>query len=607
MNIATFAPTRTTMLNAASRLGGCLLASMLLAGCGMNSSLSTATTSSTNPLLTMQGKVFGGQQPVVGATIQLYTVSTSTVAGASTALITGPTVTSLAGGAFNITGDYSCTSATQVYITATGGNSGSGTNSSLSLMTALGPCSALTSTTFININELTTVAAVYSLAPYMTDYLHVGSTSTGTNGLTNAMKTANLLVNVANGGVIAAPPGVTLPTATLNTLGNIIASCVNTTGSGSPACNSLFGATGASDSADAALYFAKHPASAALTALYSLGSSTAPFQPSLTSQPNDFTLTVKYTGNELFSPYGIAIDASGNAWVTNESGRSIVKAPALSSTFATTTFTLGGLLAPRGISIDRSGNLWIANTGGNTVVELSSSGTLLSGGGYTGGGISAPVAIANDSAGNAWVANFSGNSVTELSTTGTASGASPITGSSALSYPTSLALDSTGRVLVGNSGTGQLCIFSNAAALQSCITDGSLFGSTGVAVNASGSVAMSGSTTGSAVAGAFTLATNTGTVIANSPGAGGGLVLPSAVAYDGAGNTFFANSASLSEFSALNAVSASTGFGTLSTPEGIAVDASGNVWTANAGDNSISIFIGLGSPVVTPLAANVGP
>jgi streptogramin lyase len=92
-----------------------------------------------------------------------------------------------------------------------------------------------------------------------------------------------------------------------------------------------------------------------------------------------------------------------------------------------------------------------------------------------------------------------------------------------------------------------------------------------------------------------------------SPVSGGGLALPSAAAYDGAGNGWFANSGSLSEFSGGVAISPSVGFGTLSAPMGVAVDSSGNVWTANSGDNSISVFVGLATPVATPIAVNVGP
>jgi len=586
---------------ALARAGAATLVSALLSGCGLNGEPGLKGITPLNP----SGSVHGGQQPVSGALIQLYSVGTTGSGSPSTALI-GSTVTTNQSGIFTLPA-YSCAAATQVYITATGGDPGEGTNSNLSEMAVLGPCSSLSSSTFININELTTVAAAYALAPFMSDYLHVGATGSNPPALVNAFNTANLLINFSSGVSPTPPSGMILPVKQLNTVADILASCVNTTGATSATCTTLFAATGKTDTIGAALAMAKNPGSSAITALFSLQVPTPPFQPALSSQPNDFTMPISYTGPELSTPYGIAIDATGSAWVTNESGSSVVKAPTPSTAFATTTYGAGGLIAPRGISLDRAGNVWIANTGGNNVVKLTSGGVVVGSSPFSDGGISAPVAIANDSAGNAWIANFNAGSISELGSTGTAVGSSPFTGSGAISSPLSVALDSNGGVLIGNAGTGQLCIFSNAAVFQSCVDDGQLFGATAVAVSRSGNVSMSGMTSGSAVAGAFTLATNTGTVIANSPGLGGGLTLPVAVAYDGAGNTWFANNNSISEFGGLVADSPSTGLGSLNSPAGIAVDASGNIWTTNSGDNSITIFVGLGTPVVTPLAANVGP
>jgi len=570
-----------------------------------------------------QGRVFGGQQPITGATIQLYTVGTAARGSAATALLTSTVTTSdgsgvggnagnafntLTPGGFTITGKYSCSSATQVYITATGGSAGGGNNSDIGLMAALGPCSSLNGSTFISLNELTTVAAVYSLAPFMVDYAHVGASGSNPTGLVNAFKMASTLVNFQSGAIATAASGITLPTTTLNTLANILAACINgTSAASSAACTSLLSATGAAETIGAGLAIAANPGASSITNLYTLVTGTPPFSPGLTQQPSDFTLAVNLAGSQLVNPGGIAIDASGNAWVTNEGGFSVVKLPNLSTTFSATAYSVGSLLGPRGISIDRAGNIWIANTGGNSVVEISSTGTALSGTGYTGGGISTPVALANDSAGNVWVANFGGNSVTELGSSGSPSSASPITGSSVLSAPTGIALDSAGRVSVANSGTGQLCLFSSAAVLQSCVSDGYLFGSTALAVSSSGAVAMAGSTTGMNVSGAFSLATTTGTVNVASPVMGGGLTLPVAVTYDGNGVSWFANGASISAFSGSTAISPSMGYGTLSSPAGIAVDGSGNVWTANSGDSSVTVFVGLATPVTTPIAANVGP
>ena len=68
-----------------------------------------------------------------------------------------------------------------MYLVASGGNPGlmpsTVNNPQLSLMTALGSCGTLSASTNISVNELTTVAAVWSLYPYMTSYAGVGSGS----------------------------------------------------------------------------------------------------------------------------------------------------------------------------------------------------------------------------------------------------------------------------------------------------------------------------------------------------------------------------------------------------------------------------------------------
>ena len=596
-------------------------AAILLTGCAFSGSVSTpVSTGATGAVAHLSGVVHGGQNPVVGATVQLYTVGIGGPMSTSTGLIASPPVTG-AGGSFSISGLYNgcngATPGTLVYLVATGGNPGGGNNPNLSLAAALGSCATLyanAATTSITVNEVTTVAAAYALAPFALDYQHIGATGTNPTGLVNAFSNATVLASNTYGhaGGDNLASGITVPTAEINTLANILASCINSQGGSSgdgSSCGTIFAATGATDTFDAAIAMAQAPGDSAVTALYSLSSASAPFQPTLgnTSAPNDFTLAVRYSGSELAAPYGVALDAAGNAWVTNEAGNSVVKVPSLVPALATTKYAVGGILAPRGISIDRSGNVWVANTGGNNVVELSSAGALKSGTGYTAGGLASPVAIANDSAGNAWVANFSGNSITELGSTGAAIGASPFTGASALSAPTAVALDSAGNVAVANAGTGQLCLFSNAAVVQQCVSDGRLLGATSVAVSTGGNITVAGSTSGPALIGSFTLGTNAGAVNSGSPVSGGGLTLPVAVAYDGSGTAWFANTASISAFSGTSAVSGNAGFGTLSSPSGIAIDASGSVWTANSGDNSISVFVGLATPVVTPLAANVGP
>ncbi|MCL5023516.1 MAG: Ig-like domain-containing protein [Nitrospirae bacterium] len=123
------------------------------------------------------------------------------------------------------------------------------------------------------------------------------------------------------------------------------------------------------------------------------------------------TLTV--TSSSAFpvgsNPTGIAIDSSGNAWVTNSGDNTVTELS--SSGTALGTFTVG--TAPFGIAVSSSGNVWVTNYGtaavpGTTVTELSSSGTTLG----TFAVENNPAGIAIDSSGNVWVANYGSNTVT---------------------------------------------------------------------------------------------------------------------------------------------------------------------------------------------------
>lgn len=98
-------------------------------------------------------------------------------------------------------------------------------------MAALGTCGSLTSSTFISINELTTVASVQALAPFMTDFAHIGADTSNPTGLTGAFATATSFVNFSTGAFRTSfPAGVTPPVTTIDSVADIIASCVNSAG-----------------------------------------------------------------------------------------------------------------------------------------------------------------------------------------------------------------------------------------------------------------------------------------------------------------------------------------------------------------------------------------
>jgi cardiolipin synthase len=276
------------------------------------------------PELGVSGSVFGGQNPVSGSLFQLYSVGTTGDGSAATGLISATVTTSdgtglhngnanagnannaLPAGSFTITGDYSCPSATaEVYLVATGGNPGlvaGNNNPNLTLTAALGPCGDLSSSTYIAMNELTTMGMAAALSNFMNSYVNVGSSSGDASQLQTAFLTANQYANTASGTV----PGATLPTyfsassVALQTLADIIAACVNTTGGvagDSSVCGQLFtlatpsGASVPADTVTAMLGILKQPSINA-TQLYALVPSTPPFLPTLPSAPASWALPI---------------------------------------------------------------------------------------------------------------------------------------------------------------------------------------------------------------------------------------------------------------------------------------------------------------------------
>jgi hypothetical protein len=124
-----------------------------------------------------------------------------------------------------------------------------------------------------------------------------------------------------------------------------------------------------------------------------------------------------YTGGGLRASTAMALDESGNVWVTNEFGGSTATGSLseFSSAGAPLSpsigYTGGGLYAPAGLAIDGNGDVWAANSGANSLSEFSSAGTPISPNtGYTGGGLDGPLALAVDAAGNLWVINNTNSS-----------------------------------------------------------------------------------------------------------------------------------------------------------------------------------------------------
>jgi hypothetical protein len=582
----------------------------VLTGCGAGA---PDLSSSTNAAL--QGRIMGGQQPVSGSTIQIYAAGNTGYGTASAALLSTPAMSDANGG-FTITTPYTCPSAsTPAYIVAQGGNPGLGgtvNNTALILMAALGPCGNLSPSTHVIINEVTTVAAVWALAPFMTAYDHVGSSSTNAAGLTNAFSMAANLASFDRGQSPGdAPAGATIPYAELNTLANILASCVNTDGStdSTMPCGKLFnvvtpaGGTAPKETVGAALDIALHPGSngsvlGSMSPLFQLSSSTGPFQPTLATAPNDWTVAVNFaTGGSTTN--GVAIDNAGNAFVVDPSAlRELSPAGTLLGSYSS--------MAGDSVALDDSENIWVGGAGVVKKMPATFSTPASFPFGLQDNGFSDVIGLALDGYGNAWYTCDYCFTMGKLSPSGTFSG--PY-GASSDFHSTFVVIDPSENAWKGTL-VGNISIVNNSGASvgsapYNCSTCGD---PSAAAIDANG-VAWIGA------ASSLLRFTTAGTYTNYSvfSGAGGGLFDAYGVAIDGADNVWVANgmnasnayTGALSEFTNGGmAVTPTLGYvsNTMATAHYAAIDGSGNVWIGNTGNGSVTVFVGVATPVVTPLA-----
>src|SRR6185437_1484766 len=250
---------------------------------------------------TVKGTVRGGQVPVTGASLQLYAAGTTGDGSSATPLLTQP-LASDASGNFTLTGTYTCPSTSSlVYVTASEGNPGlaAGTNNTASvLIAALGPCGSLPGS-FI-VNEVTTVAAIWPLAPFMSSPSAIGSGTADAGSLSSAFTLAAEFADVTTGAApgIGVPVGTSVPASEINTLADILSTCVNSAGGvagdGSP-CGQLFAlTTPAGGSAPATIaaagrFIEQNPAQIT-PQLFALLPANAPFLPMLGIPPVDWGL-----------------------------------------------------------------------------------------------------------------------------------------------------------------------------------------------------------------------------------------------------------------------------------------------------------------------------
>lgn len=606
----------------------CVACMALFAGCGANQETTShpGTGQIPAPIVTgfagpaVAGRVLAGNAPVQAASVQIYAAGTAGNGSAPTQLLAAALLTDTEGSFQVAAAGYQCPAADSVlYAVARGGKvASSAANSALVLVAPLGTCNQVDALTPVTLNELTTVATVYALRPFLSPGAQVGSTSSNAAGLQLALGTLGRLANLQSGTAPGAgfPANGAAPSAKLNALSNMLHACAVA----ATQCAALFSTMAAQGSAaptntlDAALSLANHPALAPpLTP-----SGAAPFSPSLTAAPADWTVAIPFTGGGMSGPAAVSIDAQGSVWVVNYFGVASLFANSGAPTYAA-GLTGYGLQASYGGAVDPTGRLWVTNeqnddytiNGGNgSLTLLNSSGPALPGASLlSAGGLNFPISIAFDRNGTAWVVNYGNSHLTVLNSAGIPQSGANGYSSDQLAFPVAVAADSAGNAWVANQSASTVTRVSPDGLHFTSFTVGN--SPAAVAVDAADNV-----WTANFYGDSVGLVSPTGTV--QSPGGftGGGLSRPTGIAIDGAGRAWVANyrGAGMTALAGTAdtlpgaALSGPAGWGSdlqLSESFGIAVDAAGNVWVSSYGDNRLIEFVGAAAPVKTPLLGGV--
>jgi streptogramin lyase len=587
-----------------------------------------------------------------------YTTPTVTITPASTSPCQDANgnyfVSTDADGHFGLTGDYTCTSNLPVYIYTIGGDSGSGAGVNDAFMAILGICPASGSMAslvpFVNINEISTVVAAYATAGFATDPLHIGvlvqttapavSSLASLNalemtGLTNAFNTAGNLYNIAT--VVTSAPTTTQTTGStgtiqyknINTLADILANCINST-PGSSNCTTLLSYTpGQTDTAGAAIYIAQNPAANVANIFGLLSSTDEPWTPVLTAAPNDWTISVTYTGGGIKKAtyieegYTLAIDAAGNVWNANY-GPSVATLSKFSNLgvpegpTSTTAYAVGK--GASAAAVDINNNVWTANYSANTLSEVVPTGintaTIST---ITPTGLNEPNVLEFDGSGNMFIAD--GNNYLIKASSAGAYISKTTSAQNGLAFPAAMAISagSAGSIWTGNESDDDMGAFTNALATSFeyvLPNTGSTAAAMAFDANGNGWVAAFPNTSGAGSLQKIN-SSHAGTTITPST-ANYYALEPNSVYVDGSNNVWTSdvNNGTIYEVNGTtNAIlSGSHGFAApgntpcsaaCSTitlrPSALQVDQSGNVWYDSFSANIIEM-IGAASPTVQPLA-----
>ena len=362
------------------------------------------------------------------------------------------------------------------------------------------------------------------------------------------------------------------------------------------------------------------------------------------NQPPSGTIRGGNTG--LASPAGVAV-ASGNIYVADYSAASVFVYPSTGNVAPSAAISgiNTDLVTPIGVAA-ASGNIYVADYGAASVFVYSSTGNvapteIISATMTT--GLSFPEGMAVDSSGNIYVADPSRSSVS-VYPAGSNGNAAPLAtisgGSTKLSYPIGVAVDSGGYIYVADYGAASVFVYPPLASLGSppysgpptaYITGGTtgLSGPAGIALDSNGEIYVADEAAASVFV--YPPRASLGSPYSGPPtayitGSSTGLVTPIGVAVDssyiyvtdddllglgtGTASVFvyppLASLPSQPNYPNVTPSATLNGSNTdLSQPDGIAVDSSGNIYVADEAAGSVFVYSSTGN--VAPSATISGP
>jgi hypothetical protein len=424
---------------------------------------------------------------------------------------------------------------------------------------------------------------------------------------------------------VSSSPGTTTATITWTT---------------SPAADSLVNYGTSTSYTNSSTYSSSYVTSHSVNLTGLTASTTYHYQ--VVSSDSSVTTSSDYTFTTIATSGGSIQTGNGNVWVADTNNNRIEELSATgtyegqigcSSGACSTGSGSGQLNGPRGVAIDSSGNIWVTDYGNSRVEEFSSAGTYESmiGPSFDGGAYSfdEPHGIAIDSSGNIWVTDFGNNVVYEFSSAGSylSQLGSGGTGEGQFDHPTGIAFDASGNIWVADYGQNRVQEFSasttwikqvgcsGSSACSSSDASGTFWGPLGIAFDASGDLWVNDSNN-ARIEELSATDTYKGQIGQSFDGGTYSFFEPQAgIAFDASGDLwvtdasedFLAEFSSTSTFKDLYGASGTTN-GQFSGPESIAIiggfkpwsaagiqAGNGNIWVVDGGNNRVEEYSATGT------------